>query len=458
MAKITPNRAGSGECRIRTRKGNPRKMPSSPSQRAVALSGIPESERLFELACQLIPGGVNTPIRSFEQVGGVPRFIASAKGCFITDVDGHEYIDYVGSWGAAILGHGHPALVDRTCAAIRKGASFGLPCESEVEVAREITHRIRGVEQVRLVNTGTEAVLSAVRLARHATGRNLILKFEGCYHGQVDDLMHGAVASRDMARPFEGGNSKTIVLRYNDADALRRCFSENGPNIGGVIIEPVAANMGIVPPEAGFLELLRGLTDSAGALLIFDEVVTGFRLCRGGAQEAFGVAPDIFVMGKALAGGLPIGAYGSRRSLMSLVAPVGPVYQGGTFSGNPVTCAASLATLSMLHERDYAKLQAMGDQLREGLTELFRQRNIRASVQQVGSMLSTFFGVDRVTHYGEASSASSETYAKFFHSMLKAGVHLPARPLEGWFISLAHTHEIIEDTLRLASQAVRDLP
>jgi glutamate-1-semialdehyde 2,1-aminomutase len=421
------------------------------------VSGSPESERLFEAACHVIPGGVNSPTRSYTQVGGVPRFIKRAHGCFVTDVDERQYIDYVGSWGAAILGHGHPELVERVSDAVRNGASFGLASESEVNVAREIAKRMRTVEQVRVVNTGTEAVLSALRLARHATGRDVILKFSGCYHGQVDGLMQGAAGSRDVYQGEKRDSERTIVIPYNDTDALQRCFHSDGARIAAAIIEPVAANMGIVPPEPGFLQRLRKLTDSVGALLIFDEVVTGFRLAPGGAQEVYGVAADISVIGKALAGGLPVGAFGARSSLMSLLSPVGTVYQGGTFSGNPVTCAACLATLSTLDLKSYARLQTMGNHLREGLAGLLRERNITAVVQQSGSMLSTFFGVERVRNYAEASQSNRSAYAKFFHGMLREGVHLPPRPLEGWFISLAHSADIIEQTLRAAGSALRDL-
>jgi len=414
----------------------------------------PESEQIFQLAQGLIPGGVNTPIRSFDLVGGIPRFIVSGDRCYLTDVDGRRYIDYVGSWGAAILGHNNSTFTDRVCAAVTNGASFGLASQSEVDVARRITNSVPAIEKVRMVNTGSEGVLTALRLARFVTRRHLVVKFQGCYHGQVDDLLVASRSPFDLTGQFSD-SMRTLVLPYNDLTSVRRCFDDYGHTIAAVIIEPITANMGVVLPHDGFLPLIRSLTQQVGALLIFDEVVTGFRVGSGGAQEALGVRPDLTVFGKALGGGLPVGAYGGPSRLMDLMTPLGSVFQGGTFSGNPVTCAAVLATLSLLDPAAYQVLEIMGEQLQAGLTDLLSRWRVKGVVQRYGSMLSLFFGLDHVTDYGDASRSDVGLYAKFFHGMLDRGVHLPTSPLEAWFVSLAHTEQVIEETLRHANEVFR---
>ncbi len=416
-----------------------------------------ESKRLFDESCKVIPGGVNSPGRSFRHVGGTPCFVDGALGCYLTDADGNRYIDYVCSWGVMLLGHADPVVTDAIVSAVRNGTSFGLPSRGELSVAAAVTARVPSVEKLRLVNTGTEAVLSAIRLARAATGRIQLLKFAGCYHGNVDDLLVNTGGDRRggcRSREATAGGTVTHVLPFNDISGLRRFFEDNGRSIAAVIVEPVAANMGVVPPAAGFLEELRILCTKYGSLLIFDEVVTGFRLGPSGAQGTFGVAPDITVFGKTLGGGLPIGAYGGPASLMDLLAPEGDVYQGGTFCGNPLTTAAAIATLSKLDWATYLSLERRAATLADGLSQVLASRGIRAIVQRVGSMLSVFFGVEGVTNYTHALAADREKYAWFFRRMFDRGVLLPPSPMEAWFVSVAHTDAVIQETLSKASDAL----
>lgn len=419
------------------------------------------SRALFEAAAKCIPGAVNAPIRSFRNVGGTPRFIASADGCFLTDVDGRRYIDYIGSWGATILGHRDGGFTNALREALDKGTAYGTPCAGEVTLAEEIVASVPSIEKVRVVNTGTEAVLSAVRLARAVTGRRQLVKFDGCYHGQVDDLMFEASFGRSDAWTTQDGSDETcstVSLRYNDVEAVTNFFAQQGSNTAAVIVEPIATNMGVVLPAPRFLETLRQATRAAGALLIFDEVVTGFRVSRSGAQGVLGVTPDLTILGKALGGGLPIGAYGGAARLMDWMAPLGPVYQGGTFSGNPLTVAAALATLHRLTPRSYEQLESAAERLHTGLVRGLMNSGIMAVVQRFGSMISVFFGVEEVTDYSKARLADHQQYALFFHEMLKHGVHLPASGFEACFVSLAHSEEIIDDTITRACKALNSMP
>ena len=419
------------------------------------------SRALFEAAAECIPGAVNAPIRSFRNVGGTPRFIASADGCFLTDVDGRRYIDYIGSWGATILGHRDEGFTNALREGLDKGTAYGTPCAGEVTLAEKIVACVPSIEKVRVVNTGTEAVMSAVRLARAVTGRRRLVKFDGCYHGHVDDLMLEASFGRPdawMQQDCSDDVSSTVSLRYNDVEGVTNFFAEQGTMTAAVIVEPVATNMGVVLPAPRFLETLREATRAAGALLIFDEVVTGFRVSRSGAQGVLGVSPDITILGKALGGGLPIGAFGGPAHLMDWMAPLGPVYQGGTFSGNPLTVTAALATLHRLTPRSYEQLERAGNRLHAGLVRGLTKNGIRAVVQRFGSMVSLFFGVDEVTDYAGARRADHHQYALFFHEMLKRGVHLPASGFEACFVSLAHSDEIIDETIARASRALSSMP
>ena len=419
-----------------------------------------KSAELFARAVELMPGGVNSPVRAFRGVGGTPRFIREAKGATMTDVDGRTYIDYVGSWGPMILGHADPEVIGALGDALSRGTSYGAPTGLEIEMAEEVADAVPSVEMVRMVNSGTEATMSALRLARGATGRAKIVKFEGCYHGHGDSLLVKAGSGvATLGLPDSPGVTdavahNTITAPFNDAAALGQVFDAHGRDIAAVIIEPVVGNMGCVAPRANYLRDVREITRKAGALLIFDEVMTGFRLARGGAQELYGVAPDITTLGKIIGGGLPVGAYGGPRDLMNLVAPAGPVYQAGTLSGNPLAMTAGLTTLRRLRDKSvYERLERAGARLTAGLSEAAREAGVETVTNRVGSMFTGFFTGEPVTDWTTASRADRALYGKFFHAMLEEGVYLAPSQFEAAFISLAHTDELLDRTVEAARKA-----
>jgi glutamate-1-semialdehyde 2,1-aminomutase len=422
------------------------------------------SEELFARAVELMPGGVNSPVRAFRGVGGTPRFIKSASGATMTDVDGRTYIDYVGSWGPMILGHADAEVIEAIHEALARGTSYGAPTALEVEMAEEIIDAVPSVEMVRMVNSGTEATMSALRLARGATGRNKILKFEGCYHGHGDSLLVKAGSGvATLGLPDSPGVTNavarnTLTAPFNDADALEEVFAEHGPDVAAVIVEPVVGNMGCVPPREDYLQALRDVTKRHGAILIFDEVMTGFRLARGGAQELYGVTPDLTTLGKIIGGGLPVGAYGGRRDLMEQIAPAGPVYQAGTLSGNPLAMTAGLATLKRLRDRAvYERLEEAACRLCEGMVEAAREAGVETVTNRVGSMFTTFFTDTPVHDWPTAARADRERYGRFFHSMLEEGVYLAPSQFEAAFIGVAHTDELIDKTIEAARRAFRSV-
>ncbi len=417
------------------------------------------SERLFARAVDLIPGGVNSPVRAFRGVGGTPVFIKSAKGATITDVDGNTYIDYVGSWGPMILGHADDEVVTALKDVTASGTSFGAPTELELELAQEVIDAVPSIEMVRMVSSGTEATMSAIRLARGVTGRTRIVKFEGGYHGHADSLLVKAGSGvATLGLPDSPGvpavlAENTITLPFNDAEALEQAFAKHD-DIAGVIIEPVVGNMGCVPPRTGYLEAVRAVTTKHGALLIFDEVMTGFRLARGGAQERYGIKPDITTLGKIIGGGLPVGAYGGSREIMNHVAPAGPVYQAGTLSGNPLSMTAGLVTLRRLRDKAaYERLENSSRRLCDGLARAAQDAGIKSTINRVGSMWTSFFTGEPVVNWATANKCDREMYGRFFHAMLRAGVYLAPSQFEAAFVSLAHTDEIIEATIEAARQA-----
>jgi len=419
------------------------------------------SAQIQQAAEQLLPGGVDSPVRAFRAVGGEPRIVAYGRGSRLWDVDGNEYVDYVGSWGPLILGHAHPSVVEIIQRAAERGTSYGATTELEVELARLVCGMVPSVERVRFVNSGTEATMSAVRLARAFTGRDKIVKFEGCYHGHADGLLAKAGSGvATLGLPDSAGvpasfTAETIVLPYNDTAAVDAAFDAHGGAIAAVIVEPVAANMGLVPPQPGYLQHLRAATQRAGALLIFDEVITGFRLAPGGAQMYYGVLPDVTCMGKVIGGGLPVGAYGGRADVMAMVAPSGPVYQAGTLSGNPLAMAAGIVTLRILaNDGVYRGLDLMGHALAEGLREAAREAECEGvTVAQLGSMVTVFFASETPRDYATARRADAERYGRFFNAMLDAGVWLPPSQFEVMFVSLAHQQRDFEQTLASARDA-----
>jgi glutamate-1-semialdehyde 2,1-aminomutase len=418
------------------------------------------SDKLFAEAKRYIPGGVDSPVRAFRAVGGRPLFISKGQGSHIYDVDGNAFIDYVCSWGPLILGHAHPRVVAALNNVIEKGTSFGAPTERETILARMITGAMPSMQLVRFVNSGTEATMSALRLARAFTGRDKILKFSGCYHGHSDGLLAKAGSGiTTFGLPDSAGVTKaytrnTIVAAYNNLDGVKRIFNRFGRQIAAIIIEPVAANMGVVLPKPGFLEGLRRISADNGSLLIFDEVITGFRLAYGGVQSIYGVTPDLTCLGKIIGGGLPVGAYGGRSDIMELVAPLGPVYQAGTLSGNPLAMAAGIEALSILSEPGtYEKLDKQTALLAQGLQRASAKAGVGLSVTRAGSMLTPFFTHTDVTDYDSALSSDTALYARFFNHMLEQGIYLPPSQFEAVFVSLAHTEEDIEKTLAAASLA-----
>jgi glutamate-1-semialdehyde 2,1-aminomutase len=422
-----------------------------------------KSEQLFATAQNLIPGGVNSPVRAFRGVGGTPRFIRSARGATITDVDGNTYIDYVGSWGPMILGHADEEVVAAIQEVAVKGTSFGAPTELEVNLAQEVVDAVPSIEMVRMVSSGTEATMSAIRLARGVTGRTKLVKFEGCYHGHADSLLVKAGSGvATLGLPDSPGvpaalAKNTITVPFNNAPAVEQVFEEHA-DIAAVIIEPVVGNMGCVPPLPGYLEDVRKLTRDHGALLIFDEVMTGFRLARGGAQERYGIRPDITTLGKIIGGGLPVGAYGGSREIMNHIAPAGPVYQAGTLSGNPLSMTAGLVTLRRLRDKSvYERLEASSQKLCEGLVAAGQEAEVTTVTNRVGSMWTSFFTGEPVVDWDSADKCNRELYGKFFHAMLDEGVYLAPSQFEAAFVSLAHTDEVIEQTLEAARKAIRRL-
>jgi glutamate-1-semialdehyde 2,1-aminomutase len=418
------------------------------------------SETLFARAQKVSPGGVNSPVRAFKGVGGTPRFIVSAKGATLTDADGRDYVDYIGSWGPMIVGHAHPHVIQAIESAARRGTSYGTPSPAEVELAEEMIRRIPSLEKVRLVNSGTEATMSAVRLARAATGRNVVMKFAGDYHGHADYfLIKAGSGAATLGIPNSpgvtaGAAADTRNAVYNNLESVEAIFQTDKDNVAAVIVEPVAGNMGVVPPAPGFLSGLRDLCTRYGALLIFDEVMTGFRIHRAGAEGLYNIHPDLSTFGKVIGGGLPVGAYGGRADLMNRVAPEGPVYQAGTLSGNPLAMAAGLATLDLLDEAAYAQLEKISALLESGLVSACCDAGIPAAVQRVGSMITLFFSAAPVTNADQAAAADHARFSRFFTSMLEQGFHLPPSGYEAWFLSLAHTEAIIEKTVATARIAL----
>jgi glutamate-1-semialdehyde 2,1-aminomutase len=420
-----------------------------------------QSDRLFARGQQAIPGGVNSPVRSFGGVGGQPPFIARGQGARVWDVDGNEYLDFLGSWGPLILGHAHPAVVWAVQEAAALGTSFGAPTEGEVRLAEMICQAVPSMELVRLVSSGTEAAMTAIRVARAFTGRNKLIKFNGCYHGHADGLLvkagsgaatHGVPTSAGVPASYA---AETLVAEYNRLETVETLLEANYGQVAAVIVEPVAGNMGVIPPEEGFLPGLRRLTEEHGALLIFDEVITGFRVAYGGAQELYGICPDLTCLGKIIGGGLPVGAYGGRREIMEMMAPLGPVYQAGTLSGNPLAVAAGIACLTQLQQpRVYDTLEALGAHLEEGLAKAARDARARMTVNRVGSMLTAFCTSGPVRTWADVALADASAYARFFHGLLERGVYLAPSQFESAFVSLAHSQEDIIRAVSLAAEAL----
>ncbi len=422
------------------------------------------SSELYREARRLMPGGVNSPVRAMLSVGREPLFIERADGSRMWDADGNEFIDFVGSWGPMILGHRHPRVVEALERALEKGTSFGAPSALEIELARRVVDAVPSVEMVRMTSSGTEATMSALRVARGYTGREKIVKFIGGYHGHADFLLvHAGSGVATFGLPDSPGVTKgtagdTISLPYNDLEAVRRAFADSGEQIAAVIVEPVAGNMGCVPPAAGFLEGLRDITAAQGSVLIFDEVMTGFRLAYGGAQERFGIAPDMTTLGKIIGGGLPVGAFGGRGEIMERVAPAGDIYQAGTLSGNPLAMAAGIATLDALDQPgNFEYLEKRGAQLEEGLRQVSAETGIPATVQRVGAMLTAFFTDHPVTDFDSAKASDTQRFAGFFRGMLERGIYLAPSQFEAAFLSLAHSEEDVDRTIEAARAVLGEL-
>ena len=419
-----------------------------------------KSQELFKRAVNRIPGGVNSPVRAYGAIGETPRFIQGAVGSSIFDVDGQKYLDYICSWGPMILGHNHPVIRDAVVRACENGLSFGCATEREVEMAEFICERIPHVEMIRMVNSGTEAVMSAIRVARGFTGKSKIIKFAGCYHGHSDALLvsagSGVMTSGvpDSAGVPKGCTQDTMIAVYNDLESVKQLLEESNDEVAAVLVEPVGANMGVVPPKDGFLEGLRTLCDEHKALMIFDEVITGFRLKFGGAAEYFGVTPDLVTYGKIIGAGMPVGAYGGRKEIMEMVSPAGPVYQAGTLSGNPVAMAAGLAQLKLLWEDQdvYTRIYRKGEYLFEGIQKILKENEVPYQVNYTASLGCIFFTSEKVTDYTSAKTADTKAFAEYFKYMLNHGVHLAPSQFEAMFLSDAHTQEELDLTLELVEQ------
>ncbi|MGH7563745.1 MAG: glutamate-1-semialdehyde 2,1-aminomutase [Gemmatimonadota bacterium] len=429
----------------------------------IAAASVRTNADLFAEAKRLFPGGVNSPVRAYGAVGGTPRFIVRARGALVSDVEGREYVDYVSSWGAILLGHAHPGVTTAVLAAAAAGTSYGAPTLAEIELASRIRSRMPGLERMRFTSSGTEAVMSAVRLARGYTGRAKIVKFAGCYHGHSDALLAEAgsgIATLGLpgsAGVPEAATRDTLVLPYNDRAAVGDAFERLPGEIAAVLVEPVAANMGLVPPAPDFLEVLRHLSSADGALLVFDEVITGFRVAPGGAQERYGIAPDLTCLGKVVGGGLPVGVFGGRDDIMARVAPEGDVYQAGTLSGNPLAMAAGSAALDGLADPDaYDRLERRTLRLADGLRAAIAEGPAagRASVESLASLLTLFWTPSPPRDYDAARQADEAAFGRFFHAMLERGVHLPPSPYEAWFLTLAHGDREVEHTLEAAREAL----
>jgi glutamate-1-semialdehyde 2,1-aminomutase len=422
------------------------------------------SQRLFQEAQQYLPGGVDSPVRAFKAVGGIPPFIVRGRGSRIYDADGNEYIDYVCSWGPLILGHSHPRVVEALKQALERGTSFGAPTELEVTLAKMICQAMPSVEMVRFVNSGTEATMTALRLARAFTGRDKVIKFAGGYHGHADGLLaKGGSGLATLSLPDSPGvplgyAQNTLVVPYNDTGAVEQLFQLYPKDIAAVIVEPVAANMGVVPPQPGFLDSLRKLTREYHALLIFDEVITGFRVAYGGAQALYGIAPDLTCLGKIIGGGMPVGAYGGRREIMQMMAPVGPVYQAGTLSGNPLAMTAGIEMLKVLnHPEVYSQLENKAARLEQGIATVQNKTGINLYVSRVASLLTVFFTSNPVVNYESAKQANTTLFSKFFHGLLAEGIYWPPSQFEAAFISLAHDEEDIRLTVRAIDKVLSSL-
>ena len=422
------------------------------------------SHKLFKQALNIIPGGVNSPVRACKSVGVEPIFINHAEGCLIFDEDGNSFIDYIGSWGPMILGHRHPAVIQAVESVLQRGTSFGAPTDLEIKLAEMVIDAVPSIEMVRMVNSGTEATMSAIRLARGFTGRDTIVKFDGCYHGHADTLLVEAGSGvATLSIPGSPGVPKSFVaqtlsLPYNDIDNVTKVMEEQGEKIACIIIEPVAGNMGLVAPVDGFLETLRGLTEKNGSLLIFDEVMTGFRVAHGGAQSLYGISPDVTCLGKIIGGGLPVGAYGGKREIMEYIAPQGPVYQAGTLSGNPLAMAAGIATLTQLKEPGfYNKLDEKAGRLAVGFKEAAENAGLNAMVDRVGSMLGLFFTDRSVLNFDDAKTSDLEMFSAYYKGMLQKGIYLAPSQFEALFVSAAHDTEHIDATVKAAQEVMDGL-
>jgi glutamate-1-semialdehyde 2,1-aminomutase len=423
-----------------------------------------KSEEIFSAAQKLMPGGVSSPVRAFKSVGGQPIVFDSVKGAYIWDVDGNQYIDYVGTWGPAICGHAHPEVIEALHKALEKGTSFGAPCALENVLAEMVIDAVPSIEMVRFVNSGTEACMAVLRLMRAFTGRDKVIKFEGCYHGHADMfLVKAGSGVATLGLPDSPGvpksvTSNTLTAPYNDLEAVKALFAENPDQISGVILEPVVGNAGFIPPDAGFLEGLRVITQENGALLVFDEVMTGFRIALGGAQQKFGITPDLTTLGKIIGGGLPVGAYGGRRDIMSMVAPAGPMYQAGTLSGNPLAMTAGIKTLELLHKPGtYEYLERITKKLADGLLQIAKETGHAACGGNISAMFGLFFTGGPVHNYEDAKKSDLSKFSRFHRGMLERGVYLAPSQFEAGFTSLAHTDEGIDRTLAAAREVMASL-